>query len=665
MAILIPEAQTQFSPVEQPRANPGMATAADGIGALADLGVQWQAQKVKVEGDRAVRSARLTAMEGLDTLRQQYEQDSNLNGLTDRWAADAAAVTKAASDQLPAHLRADFDLSMQEMTAPQTSQIRRREYALYQDQERAALNADMRRYETTAAAAPDQKGRDAILTEAAADIGRLVDSGVLTAVEADQMMSNLPASVARAAAVSALNDDPAGYLERDAAHEFDALPPQERARNSVMAKGMVASKEVRRLKEDQLVAAAADKELSDKVTGAIKIIDSGVPFAGLPDLMAEAAGTPYGELLQGAVDASSTAGNFAVRTLAEQAAEIARLAAIPTKDPAEVGRRNRLQSMHENTRKSLETDPLAHVRDRRIMPVEPVDITDPASVARRLAEAETIYREYTPGAPAIRYFDNAEAKQYAAILSGADPDAALGVVATIANTFGDRAPAALAQLGEKDPVAYLAGSLLLQTGDPLAGRTVLAGRALAKEGKGAKLASEVRRAVSADLSVNFPSPSDPRFTTLMDAADAHFAATGFAVADPKSPEAKAAYLASVQAVSAGTTQNGVSYGGIQPVNGKDALLPADLTARNVEHAVVYFPAAAWTRASVSGQLPKGFDNFSPRDRENWTLMSLKDGSYAVGYRTASGTISYLTDDGQKDGIFRLDLHTLVKGVPAQ
>lgn len=661
MSIIIPEAQTPYSLVEQPRANPGMATAADGIGALADLGVQWQAQKVKVESDRAVRGARLTAMEGLDALRQQYEQDSNLNGLTERWSADAAAVTKAAAEKLPAHLRADFDLSMQEMTAPQTSQIRRREYALYQDQERAALNADMRRYETTAAAAPDQKSRDAILTEAAADIGRLVDSGVLTAVQADQMMADLPASVARAASVSALNEDPQGYLDRAEAGEFAALDPVEQERNKVTARGMVAADEARRLKEDQLVAAASEKQLSDKVDAAIKVIDGGLPFSGLPDLLAETAGTPQYDRLQGAVDASSTAGNFAVLTPAEQKDEMARLAATPTKDPAEVGRRNRLKTMAENTQRSLDTDPLAHVRDRKIMPIEPVDITDPASVARRVAEAETVYREYTPGAPAIRYFDATEAKQYAAVLSGSDPDRALGVVAAISNTFGDRAPAALAQLGEKDPVAYLAGSVFLQTGDPAAGRNILAGRALAKEGKGAKLATENRRAVAADLATSFPSAADPRLATLLDAADAHFAATGFAVADPKSDEAKAAYLASVQAVSAGTVQNGVTYGGIQQVNGKDALLPADLSARSVEQAVVYFDDKAWTRASASGHPPKGFENFSTRDRENWTLMSLKDGSYALGYRTANGAIAYLTDDGATDGIFRFDLHSLVTG----
>lgn len=661
MALIIPEAQTPFSLVEQPRANPNMATGAEGLGALADVGVEVRARKVKAEQDRTLRTARLTAMENLDTLRFQYENDTNLDGMTDRWDADATALTKSVADQLPAHLREDFQLSMREMVAPQTSQIRRREYALFQDREMATLNGDLRRYETSASKAPDEKSRNAILTEAAADIGRAVDAGLMSAVEGERMMADLPANVAKATAIGTLEEDPEGYLQRAEAGEFDALDPVEQERNRVTAKGLVAAEETRRARENDLVAKAVDKEMADKTDAAIKVIEGGLPYAGLPSLLEEVKGTPYYDQLQSAVDAGNTAGNFALLTPAEQKAEMAAIKARDTKNPADVGRVNRLATIAENTQKSLDADPLAHVRDRRIMPVAPVDISNPASVASRIAEAETIYREYTPGASSIRYFDATEASRLAAILAGPDTDQALGVVSSIANTFGDRAPAALAQLGEKDSVPQLAGALLLQTGDPAAARAILRGRSLKAEGKGAEVSSEVRRAAAAELAPAFPTAGDPRLSILLDAADAHYAASGISVADPKSPEAKAAYKASLQAASAGTTRNGVTYGGVQPVNGKDALLPADLTAAAVEQAVVNFGPNLWQHASATGSLPKGFENFKARDRENWTVLSLKDGTYAVGYRTANGAISYLTDDGQKDGVFRFDLHALVTG----
>ena len=164
MALIIPEAQTPFNPAGQPRLNPNAASGAEGIGAVADTFIAIKAQKVKVEQDRAVRSARLTAMEELDKVRFKYETDTNLDGLTDRWEAEAGKSTAAIAATLPAHLRGDFEVAMREMAAPQTSAIRRREYALFQDQERAYLNADLRSYEARAAAAPTEEARDADLT---------------------------------------------------------------------------------------------------------------------------------------------------------------------------------------------------------------------------------------------------------------------------------------------------------------------------------------------------------------------------------------------------------------------------------------------------------------------------------------------------------------------
>lgn len=661
MAITIPESQTPYSLVEQPRMNPGMASGVEGLGQLADVGVGLKAQKVKAEQDRTLRTARLSAMENLDNLRFKYETDTNLEGMTDRWQSDADAVTKGVADQLPAHLREDFSLAMREMVAPQTSQIQRREYALFQDQEAAGLNADLRRYEASAVNAPDAKSRDAILTQAATDIGRAQDAGLLTAVEADRMMADLPTNVAKVTALTTLQEDPEGYLQRAEAGEFNALDPVDQARNRATAQGLVAAEAARVQRADTMVAKATERELTAKTNSAIKILDAGLPYDNLPALLEEVKGTPQYDQLQGAVIASQTTGNFALLSPSEQTAELASLKTAGTSDPADIGRLRRLETIAANTAKSLDADALAHVRDRKILDVAPVDITDPASVQRRIAEAETVFREYTPGATSIRYFDKTEADRLSAVLSGADTDQALGVIAAIDDSFGDRAPAALAQLGSKDPIAHLAGTLLLQTGDPAAARTILRGRALKEAGKGATISAELRRAAAAEFGPAFPSPSDPRLITLLDAADAHYAASGTIVADPKSPEAKTAYLASLQAASAGTKRGETAYGGVQKVNGQDALLPADLNAAHVTQALVFFPAKNWQIASTTGHAPKGFENFDTTARENWTVMSLKDGTYALGYRTANGQISYMQDDGQTDGLYRFDLHKLVTG----
>ncbi|MGC5198730.1 hypothetical protein, partial [Aphanothece microscopica] len=175
---------------------------------------------------------------------------------------------------------------------------------------------------------------------------------------------------------------------------------------------------------------------------------------------------------------------------ARQAEELARLRETPTGNPADVGRVNRLAGIAENTRKSLDRDRLAHVRDRGILPVEPVDVADPQSVQRRIAVAETVHREFTPEAREILYFDRGEADALRAELEGTDPDRALAVVNTIARTFGDRAPAALAQLGATDPTLHLAAVLPTETGDIAAARAVFEGRILHRKNEGAAVAAE-------------------------------------------------------------------------------------------------------------------------------------------------------------------------------
>ena len=218
-------------------------------------------------------------------------------------------------------------------------------------------------------------------------------------------------------------------------------------------------------------------------------------------------------------------------------------------------------------------------------------------------------------------------------------------------------------------MAYLAGTLVAGTGDTAAARSMLRGRQMLKDGKGAKVSAENRRAAAAQFAPAFGARDgaqlrDPRLATMLDAADAHYAAEGYAVLDPQSDEARAAYLASVQAVTGQRTIAGSQYGGIQPVNDQDTLLPQDLTAPRVERALIYFDDKQWQRASVSGQLPVGLANYSAADREQFSVLSLPDGSYALGYRQQSGAVAYLQDAANRDGIFRFDLHTFVTGVPA-
>lgn len=669
MALIIPEAQTPFQIAAQPRLNPNAPNIGDGVAMLGDVGVEIISQKKKAETDRMVREARLTAIEGLDELRFKYETDTNLEGLTDRWETEARAVAEGVGANLPAYLRKDFSLSMREMVGPQTSAIRRREYALFQDREGAALNADLRRFEKAAANAPTDDARSAVYAEAGAVIGAAVDSGILSAVQADAMMADLPANTEQIAALGMIENDPQGYLEMADEGAFANLPPATAAEYKRAATRNMVAEDVRATRQAELDAKVAERQLADETDTAISIIESGLKYDALPELLDRTKGTASGDRLRGALDVTETAGNFALLPPTDQDAQIAALEAAATGNPSDVAKINRLRTLRENTAKSLADDALAHVRDRRIIDIEPVDIADPASVRKRIAQAESVYSTYTPDAQAIRYFDKAEAEQYTAILNGPDVDRSMAVLTAITNNYGDRAGAAFAQLGATDPTLQLAGALVTETGQIAASRTLLQGRAMKAKGEGAAVSAEVRREIAAELAPLYPPADRGRLQTLIAAAEAHYAASGIGIADPKSAEAAEAMRASVQAVAAGTTQGGVQYGGIQEVNGKPAVLPPNLTAGKIEEALTYFDATAWTRASATGNPPlwgkKPVHEFQPENREDLTVLSLGQGLYALGYQRADGSILYMKDPAQQDGLFRFDLQSLVTGVSGQ
>lgn len=677
MALVIPEAQTPFSLVEQPRMNPNAPTIGDGVAAVADTFIAIRAQKVKAENDRLLRETRLAALNDLDQARVQFENDGNLEGLSDRWEAAAGGIADKYAAGLPAHLRKDFDIGLRETIAPQTSAIRRREYALFQDRERAAFNSSMRDYERLAAAAPDDDSRAAVFRNVEDDLQRQVDAGLLSAVEAENIMADLPANTARIEARRLVIEDPQAYLDR--AEEFGkVLDPAEASDLGIAARGAVIAEDTRRRREEETAEKAWAAELKSDVDAAIKILDGGRKVDDLPDLLERTRGTPEHDRLMAAIDGGRATENFALMTPAERKAFIREERARATKDPSDVGRLNRLTELDKNLDTEARADVLSYVRDRGIAEVAPVDISDPASVKKRVALAEAAHGEFTPGGTAIRYFDQAEADQLGAVLSGGDPDAAVAVIATIGRTFGERAPLALAQLGEKDPVAHLAGAVALDTGDLTTSRYILQGRKIRAEGNGAKIAPEHRRAVASEFRGQLGTRimADGRIVQdaaaldlALAAADAHFAATGLGIADPKSAEAKEAYRLSVEAVLARNDQGGISRGGSQSVHGLRTVLPGNLDAGQVERALESFGPDLWQGASVTGNLPVWgasdkalpVTDFSEADREKLTVQSLGGGLYALGYLRADGSVVFLRDPGRPDGTFVFSLEKLVLG----
>jgi len=677
MTITIPQAQTPFQQAQQPRRRVDEPSVAAAIGDLADVAVAFGVDQKNHERAMQMQTARVTATERLGALRDQYEQDPNLAGLSDRFAQDAATIEAEIVATLPeGRLREQFELDYRQMAGPQGRAIARREYALQRDAGLAQLNAGLRTLSAEAARAPDTESRDAILTTAAAQIGAAKAAGWISAVDEEALLAGTYGEVVQTSAMSSIQQDPQEFLDRLDAGEFDDLDPQQAVRLKGQAERAIAAELTRQARADEAEQNRQAAILADDVGDAIEIIESGLRFDGLDALFERAQGTEHEANLRATVAAAQTESNFTILDPLQQQAVIDEIAAQPTGDPEDVARLNRLRSIRQRTVESITADPLSHVSDRSILEVGSVDLSDPQSVRRRIATAETVMREMPidqrGSTGQVRYFTNAERDQLRQQIQGANPDAQLAVATQVVSGFGDRAPFVLAEIGGDDPLFQLAGQLVGQTGDIAAARSILTGRQLAAEKNGAKPKAAVRSRLMAQYAEVFPPSDRPRLTALFAAADAHFAATGLSIdPDASDDQLASAYQASLQAVSGGMQHQGSAFGGIQPVRDRLTLLPSSMSAEVVETVLSRATAADLAAASLSGGAPhiggQTLPDLQSRPARRaglnqMQIMSIGGGRYLLGVPRSDGSLRWLTDDQSADGLFHLNLEALQSSV---
>ena len=681
MPLIIPEAQTPFDPVKQPRVSYDQPNIGDAARQIGKIGVAIEVRRREQERATMMREARVTAVERLGALRTQYEQDPNVTGLSERFNADVEALKTELASSLPeGRMRKDFELDFRQVVAPQVQAVSKREFALRRDAGRADLSAALRSYAQQAGSAPDDESRDATLKVAASDVGAAVAAGWISEQEAEQLLSGVMQESVSAAAIRALQDDPAGFLEDVKAGKY-TLPPEQLARLEGQAKSAVTREEARVQRALKADEAAVAKQRQLDVDDAIKILESGGTYDGLPELFDRIAGTEDEKRLAATLAAVGTEQNFTILSPAQQASALASIDATPTSDPDDIARRKRLHKIAAETKKSIQTDILTHVDQRGILSVDPINLSDPSSIKRRIAVADAAFVDFGTSAQDYRLFTNGERDTLQASIENGDPDAQLSVAVSIIEGFGDYAPRALSEIGASDPVFGFAAHLLEQTGNLASARMMLVGRKMLADKSGARPGKSVRSAVRAKFADIYPAGMRQRLETLMKGADAYYAASAIDI-DPDASDAdkRAAYEDALQAVLGRTMRGNTQMGGIQTVNGKPTLLPPNLTAEFVEDALLNAGAEELRAASITGgDALWGGDAISnpahttgeelvavpdtvrrqASPLANATLLSIGGGQYLIGIERANGEIRYLQDEKSADGFFRLNLEALV------
>jgi hypothetical protein len=669
MALIIPQSNTPFQQVRKPRQSFDEPSIGEAVAGLADVAVSYGIDQNEHARAMVMQEARVTAAERLGALRDKYEQDPNLDGLSERFGADVEALKGELKGSLPKGRQQDqFDLTFRQMANPQVRAIGNRQYALQRDASLAQLNASLRVYQREAASAPDTQSRDAVLATAAEDIGAAKAAGWISATDAESILAGTLDGAVSNAAIEALQNDPQEFLDRRDDGEFSAMDPARLTALTGRAKSALAAEQVRLQKAAQVQAKEVAARLKADIENAVDVIEGGLRFDDLPGLMERAAGTEHEATLRATLAAAETEGNFAIIDPLDQQAVIAQLENTLTGDPEDIARLNRLRSINEKTRNSLENDQLSHVSKLGIVAVQPVAIDDPESMAARIATAEAVASDIKTDAPQLRYFTNPERDALQAEIQAGGPDEQLAIVTSIVENAGNRAGAILQEVGAQDPLFHLSGQLVLQSGDIAAARTMLSGRQLTRDKQGAKAPASARTALRAEFASAFPPADQARVAGLLEAADAHFAASGLAV-DPDAGEdvLRGAYLKSIQAVSGQVVRRGVAYGGIQEVNGQQTLLPSTLSAEIVEKAIADATPETWAAASVTGGAPMlgGRPLPDPASRawrraglDSARVLSMGGGRYVVGIERSDGTMRWLTDSRSANGLFYVDLEQL-------
>lgn len=660
MAVIIPSAGLAPALPQGTRADPrafgALGEAMSGLGAAA-----FDAVDAIDRQDRAaeLREARVAAAERLGALRVEYDQTADWTDLSARFERDAAAAAEEIGAALSPRSRGDFDLVWREMQAAHGVALRDREYGLRRDHERGRLASAIDGLVAQTAAAPDDSTAAGLADQTADTIAEARAAGWISAQEEARMLADAASQTASGRALGLLRDNPARLLVELEDGRFASLGPEqvERLRTSAdEALNREAERELTQAEQAERERLAA---LRTETDAALRLLDAGLTPENLEDLRTRAAGTPYAAPVETALRARREAGALAMMPPQRQAAAIEAWRGAH-RQPGDEEVYAAMLRAHAATIESVTKDLLGHVQQRDIVNVPPIDLADPAAVRARVTTAEAVAAGWGGGAPA-RYFTDAEVAGYAARLRDASPEDQLALAVAIVDGFGDRADAALGELGVAAPNFGHAGALIAVTGDDRAARAILAGQRLRDAKEGATPKKAVRDAVVAEIAAPATPGDDRMRARLLAAADAHFALTGQSV-DPADEAAVAeAYEASIQAAAGGVIVDGQLFGGIQDVNGRAVILPPQLDERSAERLLAAAGPDALAAASLGG--PPLMADGSPYAESATGLALIYDGGggYLLGRETATG-MALIADAKAPDGFYRVDLRKLIDTV---
>lgn len=236
MTLTLPQAGN--TPGRAPRTveQPANTAIGEGLGQLGDALFRLGEEKL----DRNKKRAQVDLTRDMNDLRLQVEEIGDPDEADAAWQQGVSGLrTKylggeaGASEVLHPNNVPDFELTFDQLANANTFAVGRRNLELRMSERMATFDNYM--YEATRAAVnADAETRETLAGTADEHIAGLLQNGVINAEQAESLRQDVRGDLSGAAALQALNDDPAAFLDRMEDGEFSGLAPgtQVRMRNT-------------------------------------------------------------------------------------------------------------------------------------------------------------------------------------------------------------------------------------------------------------------------------------------------------------------------------------------------------------------------------------------------------------------------------------------------
>lgn len=638
--------------------------------------------------DRQATRLQIDMTKALGEARLEFEQMNDPDAIDAGWQQRAAELRQrfvTGDERTPVHprLRERVGQAFDELSNRHALALGARAIEARRNQ-RQAYWAEYSTEVLSQARTADPDTRAVLLEQAIRQVDADLAANNITPFEAAQRKITLREEAANAAAIGLIDSDPAGFLERVDAGEFNDLAPEKietyrnRAQSSIEQAAAASQREAEAAERERQTVIGQQLDTIAGIAGKGLVSAEETDFLSSPDARSH----PKWPEAMAAVQLRDEIPGLATLTPAELEERLAAERAKPLTAEYQAERVAVLERLVDETRQGWSADGVAYAREKgfRVPEIPPFDPANPSAfedgLRFRLSFAARATAEGYTESPPI--FDGEELAQYREI---AAPSADPAVRAELARSIWratDGRPEVVTRLLEGDPVFSYATGLIGATGTTTLAREMFRGQQKIAE-KTVNLPTQRDQVIVFDELTAGMFEASPEIKAQILAATQALYADNAAGIDPdevtggrfRDGDARTSYETAMQRVLGASPDANARFtiGGVQELDTGWTLLPPGISRDRANEAIrkidMQMRGAAWDpqlgtyvfnelangvdpfrglrTASLTGQAPDLGEN----RRERWgevRMVAIGDDRYKLVWDAGDGRVLDVPDE---------------------